>query len=459
MAEKLRVMLVNNYAGRGGIPRAVAALANGLASRGHDLVVLSQKPVPKFLHPLYMLAHKINVLSLPPDKRAPLPKGADWIADIFPLHPAVRVEVFCFSDNNLKIQALRKRIIKINPGVCVCPLADGAHLVWAVTLLGSGIPYVYSERTSPDAMENVFWRRKGRLAAMSGADAIHLLLPEYIESVPPFLRDRVTVIPNAVNVPSRMADACGSERKIFLWLGRLYEEAKQCRLALEAFALIAARFSDWDFHVAGDGPDRRAVMAFAASLSLGKRIKFLDESASPEILLASAQAFCFSSKFEGMSNALLEAMAAGLPCVAFSGCAGVSSIICDGATGLLAKNMTASELAAQMARLMADPSLRRRLGKAARKSMSAFSSRAVMDAWEKLLYEAAAQKGSTALDSIRAEPFASMARLSARSRQEWVLRDFGQPMPDSIERKILAIPGILKKSAHNLAKKLSWKEP
>lgn len=458
MVEKLRIMLVNNYAGRGGIPRFVATLANDLAARSHEVVVMSQKPMPKWMQPLYRVAHKINVLSLPRGKRAPLPKGSDWIGNIFPLHPAVRLEAFSFSDNNLKIQALRKRIIKIAPDVCVCPLADGAHIVWAVTLLGSGIPYIYSERTSPDVMESVFWCRKGRLAAMSGADAIHLLLPDYIESVPLFLRDRVKVIPNAVNIPAKMADTRGPERKIFLWLGRLYEEAKQCRLALEAFARIADNFQDWDFHVAGDGPDRKAIMAFAASLGLGKRIKFLGESANPEILLVSAQAFCFSSKYEGMSNALLEAMAAGLPCAAFSGCAGVSSIIRDGETGLLAENMTASELAAQMARLMADPALRQMLGKAARKYMATFSSCAVTDAWENLLYEAAAKKGNVTLDSFSDEPFASMARLSARSRQEWVLRDFGQPMPDSIERKILAIPGILKKSACNLAKKLSWKE-
>lgn len=455
MAEKLRIMLVNNYAGRGGIPRAVAAMANGLAERGHAVIVMSRKPVPKLLHPLYMLAHKINAFSLPRGKRAPLPNGTAWLADIHPLHPAVRVEPFSFSDNNLKIQALRQRIIKAAPDVCVCPLADGAHLVWAVTLLGAGIPYIYSERTSPAAMENVFWRRKGRLAAMSGADAIHLLLPEYTESVPLFLRDRVTVIPNIVRVPVKMADTCGGERKIFLWLGRLYEEVKQCRIALEAFARTAARFPDWDLHVAGDGPDKKAIMSYAARLGVGRRVKFLGESAKPEFLLASAQAFCFSSKFEGMSNALLEAMAAGLPCVAFSGCSGVSSIICDEKTGLLAKKMTASELASQMARLMGDASLRQKLGKAARKSMSAFSPGPIMDAWEKLLYETAARKGKVVLDSFFAEPFASRARLSSRARQEWLLRDFGQPMPDSIERKIMAIPGILRKSAITLAQKLS----
>lgn len=459
MAEKLRILLVNNYAGRGGIPRAVATLANGLAARGHDVVVMSRKPVPKLLRPLYALGHTINVLSLPPGKRAPLPIGSEGISSVFPLDPAVRVEGFSFSDKNLKIQALRKRIMRTAPDACVCPLADGAHLVWAVTLMGSGIPYVYSERSAPAAVEDVFWSRKGRLAAMSGADAIHLLLPEYVGSVPPFLRNRVRVIPNAVDVPARAADTAGAERKIFLWLGRLFEEAKQCCLALEAFARVAGGFPEWDFHVAGDGPDKKTIHACAESLGLGERITFLGESENPEILLTSAQAFCFSSRFEGMSNALLEAMAAGLPCVAFSGCPGVSSIICDGETGLLAKKMTAAELAAQMAALMRSPSLRHRLGSAARTSMAAFSSGAVTDAWEKLLYDMARRKGRTVMDAFRSEPFASRARLAARARQEWALRDFGQPMPDSIERKILAIPGILKKTARDLAKTFPRKCP
>ncbi len=183
-ARPLHILLVNNYTGRGGIPRAISLLANNMAGRGHRVTIISQRPVPRPLSPLYRLGHALNILSLPPGRRGPLPLGTQRLEQMYPLAPGIRVVPYAFSDKNLKVQRVRKEIRALDPDVCVCPLPDGSQLVWAVTLLGSGVPYVYSERTSPRAIEETFWNRKGRLAAMSGADAIHLLLPSYLESLP-----------------------------------------------------------------------------------------------------------------------------------------------------------------------------------------------------------------------------------------------------------------------------------
>ncbi len=454
MTDRLRVLIASNYTGRGGIPHFVAWLANGLAERGHQVTIISQKPIPKFLHPLYMLGHRINAMSLPPSKRAPFPLASDRLEDIYKLKASIEIVPFSLSDNNLRIQALRKKIAAMDLDACVIPAADGSQLVWAVTLMGTGIPYVCSERTSPQTMEQIFWSRKGRLAAMSGADAIHLLLPSYAESVPSFLKDKVNVIPNAVHIPEQAANPTGGKRKAFLWLGRLYEEAKQCRLAIDSFVSVAELFPDWDFIMAGDGPDRKMVSSHAVKTGIETRIKLIGESPEPESLMLGAQAFCFSSRIEGMPNVLLEAMAAGLPCVAFSGCPGVSDIVRDGDTGLLAGEMTADCLGSRMAELMGSAALRESMGMNARRAMGIYDSAGLLDAWENLLARSALNKGHTVMDSFRDEPFASMARLSSRARQEWALRDFGQPMPDSVERKIKALPTIIKKSIRKAATRL-----
>lgn len=442
MAPRLHVLLVNNYTAPGGIPKAVATLANGLARRGHRVSVFSQRPVRPLLRPLALLAHRLDALSLPPGKRPPLPPGTRRLEELYPLEAAVEVLPYAFSDKNLRIQQLRRRIRELDPDVCVCPLPDGAQLVWAVTLLGSGVPYVCSERASPEAVETRFWTRKGRLAAMSGADAIHLLLPSFAASVPDFLRGRVTVIPNAVRLPERAADtaAAPGARKVLLWQGRLHEEVKQCRMALDAFALLARDFPDWDLQVAGDGPDRRALARHARGLGLGRRIVFTGPSADPEATCGRAQAFCLSSLTEGMPNALLEAMAAGLPCVAFRGCPGMTDIIADGRTGLLAPEMDARALAATLAKVLADESLRGGLGARAREAMAALAPERVLDAWEDLLVKASAAKGRTVMDGFGEEPFASLARMASRARQEWAIRDFGRPMPDSLEYAVTSLP-------------------
>ena len=434
-SERLHILIVNNYTGRGGVPKAVAALANAMAGRGHRVTVYSQRPVPRFFYPLYRAGYWLYAHSLPDGRRPDFQKGTQHLQEMYALHNGVDVRSYSFTDNNKKVQALRKEIVRLDPDVCVCPFPDGAHLVWAATLMGSSIPYVYSERTSPGAIEGIFWNRPGRLAAMSGADAIHLLLPGYKKSIPDFLQERVHVIPNAVTLPKQCAKVAGQagQKKVLLWLGRLHDEIKQCRLAMDAFALLAKKFPDWEMHIAGDGPDKKVIHAHAAVTGLGERIRFLGEIRDVWAVYAASQAYCFSSRLEGMPNGLLEAMAAGLPCVTFKKCEGLDSIIQHEVNGLFAEEMTAHDLAQQLQIVMQGEQTRVRLGAQARETAKAFSEEAVFAAWEDLLRGVAAHKGNTVMDAFGREPFASMARLSARSRQEWAIRNFGEPMPGSIE--------------------------
>ncbi|EFL86011.2 hypothetical protein HMPREF1022_01305 [Desulfovibrio sp. 6_1_46AFAA] len=435
ISKQLHILLANNYTARGGIPNVVASLANAMTERGHRVTIYSQKPVPRLLYPLYRLGYRFYELSLPEGVRASLPRGTEKLQDMYPLHPDVEIRPYSLTDNNLKIQRLRQEIRALSPDVCVCPFPDGSHLIWAVTLLGSGVPYVYSERHSPQTIETVFWNRKGRLAAMSGADAIHLLLPLYRNSVPEFLRERVHVIPNAVPTPPTCANPAGSSGapKVLLWLGRLHEELKQCRLAMDAFALVAAQYPDWEMHVVGDGQDRDMLHAHAAATGLGDRLKLLGEAKDVWPVYAAAHAFCFSSRTEGMPNALLEAMACGLPSVCFASCEGVPDLVRHEENGLMANHMDTTSLAEQLGRLMADAGLRECLGNNARKSVAVFAEQCVFDAWERLLCEVALSKGHTAMDAFTQEPFASMARLSAAARREWLWRDFRGLMPDTAE--------------------------
>ena len=84
-------------------------------------------------------------------------------------------------------------------------------------------------------------------------------------------------------------------------------------------------------------------------------------------LICAADIFLLTSDYEGMPNVVLEAMAAGRPCVA-TRINGVGELIEDGATGFTAAR-DASELARHVSRLVADPDLRRRVGEAARRAV------------------------------------------------------------------------------------------
>ena len=145
---------------------------------------------PKFTwelaHAMIARGHEVSIYSSATSKKEP------------PYKFDARIRMFrvSLSDKHENIALLRKKISQENYDVALSMQGGAMQLYWAVVLMGTGIPLVYSEHSFPARVEQ-FWSRAGRLAAMSGADAIHLLLPEFINSLPAWLHDRVTFIPNS----------------------------------------------------------------------------------------------------------------------------------------------------------------------------------------------------------------------------------------------------------------------
>jgi len=187
-----------------------------------------------------------------------------------------------------------------------------------------------------------------------------------------FAADRIARIPNGVDV-TRFAPAvdaaaararAGFGPETVLFLGRL-DEQKGLDTALVAWAGIVGRRPAAQLVLAGAGPAQAALEAQASGLALGNRVRFLGARSDPETLLQASQIFLLPSRSEGMSNALLEAMASGLACVA-SRIGGNSDVLEHGTTGLLVAPGDAGALADAVLALLEDPGLRNRLGKGAR---------------------------------------------------------------------------------------------
>ncbi|MEN3276825.1 MAG: hypothetical protein V7631_2615 [Massilia sp.] len=176
-------------------------------------------------------------------------------------------------------------------------------------------------------------------------------------------RARVAVVPNAVVVPPQAAGRAEAGRILFL--GRI-EAAKGVADLLDAAALLAPRFPQLRLVLAGTG-ERDAWRQAAQARGLGDRVElpgWLDASAR-DAELARAAIFCLPSHAEGLPMSLLEAMASGCAVVA-SAVGGIPEALRDGENGLLVPPRDAQSLAAALARLLADDSLRTRLGAGAR---------------------------------------------------------------------------------------------
>lgn len=149
-------------------------------------------------------------------------------------------------------------------------------------------------------------------------------------------------------------------RAFGLFVGRLVT-VKNLPCLVRALATMPPGERPW-IALAGDGPLRNAIERLAADQGVAADLCFLGERADATGLMQAADFLVLPSHFEGLSNALLESMAAGCPVIA-SAVGGNLELIDDERTGLLFRPDDAEALAASMSR-MTDPQLRSRLAQA-----------------------------------------------------------------------------------------------
>jgi len=134
----------------------------------------------------------------------------------------------------------------------------------------------------------------------------------------------------------------------------------------------------------GDGPERKALEVLARSLEISERVRFLGHRDDVADLLAAMDVFVLPSISEGMSNTLLEAMAAGIPAVA-SDVGGTPEIVRDGIDGLLFESGNLTALRDKLQRVLADGALRMCFAEAGRiRVLRDFSMEAMITSYEKL---------------------------------------------------------------------------
>lgn len=94
--------------------------------------------------------------------------------------------------------------------------------------------------------------------------------------------------------------------------------------------------------------------------------------------------YVLSSRYEGMPNALLEAMATGLPCVSFDCETGPAELIQDGVNGRLVPRESAQAMATSLGELMSDVGLREQLAKAASRVRDEYAADLILQSWKAL---------------------------------------------------------------------------
>jgi len=301
---------------------------------------------------------------------------------------------FQFLRNSLRrMGRLRTAVLAATPDVVVSFL-DATNVLVLLTLLGSGIPVVVSERVDPRVKPTSGLLRLLRRAVYPLARALVVQTHEVSSWACELVKgDSVWVIPNAVMMPatSRGRAAASKVGKPFtvLSMGRL-DAQKGFDLLLKAFALCSTKHSNWHLRIIGEGPERGPLTTLADKLGIKSRVHLDSITEEATRALLEGDLFVLSSRYEGFPNVLLEAMAVGLPVISCDCRSGPAEIIRDGVDGVLVPPENVIALAAAMDRLMSADEERRRLAARAVEVTERFGFALVMRMWDQVLEKAAA---------------------------------------------------------------------
>jgi glycosyltransferase involved in cell wall biosynthesis len=186
--------------------------------------------------------------------------------------------------------------------------------------------------------------------------------------VPP---QRIERIPTGIANAARPTRDYALKGKVnVLFVGRL-NPIKGLGTLLPAFAKARQIRPDldWQLWLLGEGPLRSELQAGAAALGIAEAVRFWGAVSDVPAYLDRANVFVLPSLAEGLSNALQEAMAAGLPCIA-SRVGGNVELIRSGDSGLLVTPESEPELVEALLNIVADEGLRRRIGQRAQLMIS-----------------------------------------------------------------------------------------
>jgi len=355
MNEKKTVMLyINCLHSPGGAERVFSQLAERFADCGwHSILVTSYREPGRVEYPL---SDRVERHNMEPE----------------------RLYESRLKRNAHRIAHLRKLIRKCRPDLLITCMQE-PNFRGMVASMGLPVKRMVSvcnaaEKEYPGLMGKLVGR-----VLMPMAEGCVFQTEEEKHWFPRRLQKKGRIIMNQVNESFFGVEHTGPRRGI-VTVGKLRAQKNQA-LLIRAFSRITDQTEE-NLLLYGAGELHDELAALVDSLGLQERVQFMGLSQDVANDIRDARLFVMSSDYEGLPNALLEAMALGLPCIS-TDCegGGPAMVIENGVNGLLVPMRDEEALSRAMLRLLNDPDEAEKLGAAARETARRFRPDAVFAEW------------------------------------------------------------------------------
>jgi glycosyltransferase involved in cell wall biosynthesis len=407
-ASRKRLVFVIAHLGPGGAQRVAVNAANALVQRGIDLHVIlvgEDKNVYRLdpritLHAVVSKdptvtesdAEEIETKrARPKDKSATLAGPLAFARKLLPhgtfrgaISRYVLTPIFFAASLSRRTLWLRRKIKSIEPDAVLSFLTQ-TNILTVLATRGLKTRTVISERNDPrlqrhrrrvELLRKFVYRRADVVTANSrGAlAALEAFVPH----------EKLAFLPNPLAMPASI-EATRLEAPTIITVGRLVEQ-KGLDVLLAAWAAAASSLPGWRLAIVGDGPLRGELEAFASTLGVEGSVDWYGHLSDPFPLVRAAKFFVLTSRFEGTPNALLEAMACGLPGIVSDASPGPCELMGENeSAGLIVPVEDAEATAKAIVKLASDEPLRQRLSAGARDHAREYETDQALGVWLKLL--------------------------------------------------------------------------
>lgn len=348
----MNIMFVSSSMEDGGAQRVISVLANAYAGQNKQVEIISIEGG----EPEYGL--DANVVYLPfPGRR---------------------------ESGKIKRMKAREAFIKAcikeyNPDI-VISFCTEPNIYTIAAARTCDIPVIVSERNDPERDPRSKFARTLRKLLYPFADGFVFQTNQAANYFTKGIKSRSVVISNPVkqNLPEVYR---GEHRKAVVTAARL-EPQKNIDLLLISFAEISNKYPDYCLEIYGRGDEEQRLVELAQSLGIQDCVKFKGFSLHLHEEIRDAACFVLSSDYEGMPNALIEAMALGLPVISTDcPCGGPAMLIQNGTNGLLVPVGDADKMSAAMIKIIESEELSTLLGRNAEEIREDLAPLVISERW------------------------------------------------------------------------------
>lgn len=338
---------------RGGAERVISLLANHWCDLGYQVkivLLLGEKCG-------YYLNRSVEIVSLRQKNRARFLSLPAWI------------------------KGIRSIVRKTRPDLLLAFFPKNSILTWLSTrCMKHDYVFVCSERNDPrfDGRSNI--TKMLSMYVYSKADRM-IFQTSTVRAIYSFCNsDRTFVIPNPLKISIKGESVRRVTPGKVVSIGKL-EPQKNQKLLIEAFEHFSNQYNDAFLEIYGEGSLREELEALIRSKKLSNKISLMGNVADVQKNISDAEMFVLSSNYEGFSNALMEALAIGIPTIS-TNCAGSEDLIDDGVSGFIVPVNDRDSMVNAMIRIKENPVLAKTFSANSISKMKKYQSSSILSEWD-----------------------------------------------------------------------------